>query len=94
MLDGIEVNVIDVPLEISLVPYCVFPESTLPKSEFAVLMPRDRSASLDDSRGEPALDQMPSIWKISISVRQCHYDMKVIGQHHYCVDHERVLPPR
>jgi len=68
MLHGIEVDVIDVTFEILLVTNGVFPESTLPQRDFAVSVPSDRSARLDDAGGKPTLDKMPTIREIGVSL--------------------------
>ena len=94
MLHGIEVDVIDVSLEILLVTNGVLPESTLPQRDFTISVARDRSTRLDDGCSEPALDQMPTIRKIGISLGQCHDDVEVIGQYDHCIDGERMFASR
>lgn len=87
-------NVIDVPFEIPLITDGMLPESTLPQRDFAISVARDRGTCLDDRGGEPTLDQMPTIWKIGISLGQCHDDVEVIGQYDHGIDGERVFTPR
>lgn len=95
MLDGIEVNVIDVPFKICFIANGMFPELTLPERDFAILEVRDRVflPYISGSCAEPTFHQMPPVWKNSISRRQFRYNMEVIGQHRYCVDHEWALSP-
>jgi hypothetical protein len=38
MLDRVEMDVIDVPLEIAVVANCMFPEPALPQCRFAIFM--------------------------------------------------------
>jgi hypothetical protein len=90
---GVEVDVIDVSFEILLVTNCVFPESTLPQRGLAISVARDWSTGIDDGRGEPTLDQMPTIRKIGVSLGQCHHDVEVIGQYDHGIDGKRVFAP-
>jgi len=94
MLDRIEVNVIDVSLKICLVADRVLPETALPKSQFAISVPRDRRARLDNGVTESTFNQIPTIGKIGITVRQCHDDVEMVGEHYYCIDREGMLPSR
>jgi hypothetical protein len=94
MFHGVEVNVIDVPLEISIIADCVFPEATLPKRVFPISVARDRSARLYDGGRESAFDQRPAIGEIGVSVGQRHDDVDMIGQHDDRIGREWVLPPR
>ena len=94
VLDGIEVDVIDVSFKISIVTNGVLPESALPKGVFPTPVPRDRSARLNDGSRKSTFDQMPSVREICISIRQRHHDMEVIGQNHDRIDRERMLAPR
>ena len=93
MLYGIEVDVIDVPFEILFITNRMLPKTTLPQCDFAIAAARDRSASLEDAGGEPALDQVPTIRKIGVSIGQCHDDVKVIGQYNHGIDRERMIAP-
>ncbi len=61
MLDGIEVDVIEVSLEIPLITDGMFPESTLPQREFPIPAAHDGRARLRDAVGESAFDQPPPI---------------------------------
>jgi hypothetical protein len=94
MLGGIKVNVIDVPLEVSLATNGVFPKSALPKCILPVPMASDGGARSDDGGGKMAFDQMPTVREIRIAIRQGHDDMEMIGQHHDCIDHEGMFAPR
>ena len=56
MLDGINVDVIDVPFEIPVVADRMLPKSPLPQRVFAIRVAPDWYARFDDSCGEAAFD--------------------------------------
>ena len=61
MLHGIDVGVIDVPLEIPVVADRVFPKSSLPQRVFAIRVALDWCTRFDDGCGEAAFDQLPRV---------------------------------
>jgi hypothetical protein len=74
MLDGIKVNVINMPPEILFVTDSVFPKSPLPDAPFPVSPPSPRdldfSASISQPQlGEVALYAAPSPGVIAIALR-------------------------
>jgi len=88
MLDRIEMDVVDVALEISLVTDCVLPEATLPERLLAIGMGRDRDARACECVREPAFDQAHPDGESCVSIRQRHDDMKMVRQHDNGVDRE------
>ncbi len=94
MFDGINVDVIDVPLKIPVVADRVLPISPLPQRVFAIRVMRDWHAGFGDGSGEAAFDQLPPGWIVCISLRQGHDDVQMIRQNDDRVDGERMRPPR
>ncbi|KYG19156.1 hypothetical protein SE92_01865 [Bradyrhizobium sp. AT1] len=81
-------DVVGAALEISVVANCVLPESSLPESELAAMIVRDRCTRSDHSMREYALDAPPSTRVIRVTFRECHDDMQMIGQDNDCIDRE------
>ena len=50
-------DVVNVPVEVAIITNRMFPESTLPKSEFAVLAPSNSRPCRYDSVGKTPFDQ-------------------------------------
>jgi len=61
VLHWIEMNVIDMPLEISLVADGVFPEAALPESVLSIAVPRDGSAGPHHRRRKSSFDETQPI---------------------------------
>jgi len=91
VLDGIDVDVIDVTSQIIIIPDLVLPESSLPNAAFTFEPTAftNRFATLDASR-EAGLDQHPAAREIGIPGRQGPDRVQVIGQHYPGHDLERV----
>jgi hypothetical protein len=72
----------------------MFPEPALPKRVFSIPMARNVSVRFYDSGRETAFNELPAGWKIRVTFRQGHDDVKVVWQHDHGVDFERVLAAR
>ena len=94
MLNWIEVNIVDMPLEITFVADSVLPESPLPQSHLTVWAACNRTSSLDNCAGKLAFDERPADGKVRISVGQRHDHVQVIGQYNDRIDHKWMLPSR
>lgn len=94
MFDGIDVDVIDVPLKVPVVADRVLPKSPLPQRVFAIRMARDSHAGFGDGSREAAFDQLPPGWIVRVSLRQGHDDVQMIRQNDNRIDGERMCPPR
>jgi len=70
MLHGIEMDVVDMALEITLVANRMFPETTLPQRNLSAPVARDRRSKLDDPVRKPAFDKAQSNRVVRISFRQ------------------------
>jgi hypothetical protein len=91
MLDRVEMDIIDVTLEISLISYRVLPKSPLPDASFALGNPGGGPAFIGAKSGrEPALDKSPSRRKIGVILRQRPNRVQVIRQYNPCIDSERI----
>src|SRR5580704_7290758 len=90
MLHRIEVDVIDVTLEVSVIAYCMLPKPSLPDTRFAPLhlapRPQLRRRQL---AGESAFDLAPAWGKIGIVGRQCPNGMEMVRQDADSVRFER-----
>jgi len=93
MSHRIIVNIVDMPSEIVVVANRVLPISPLPEGKLPVAMTRNRNSGLHDSFGKSAFDQAPSVRIVSVSFRQCHDNVKVVGQHYDRIDCEGVREP-
>lgn len=85
VLHGIVVNVITVPLEISVVPDGVFPEASLPHPSSAIALLRPTHRPLDAGGAQPGLREFlleiaPPRREIMVAVRQGPDCMNVIRQ--------------
>jgi len=78
VLDRIEVDVVDVSLEILLVPNGVFPKAPLPQRIFAIAMALDRRAGGDKTMRDMRLDPPPAAGEIGIAGWQRPDGMQVI----------------
>ncbi len=67
MLDRVEVHVVDVSLEIDLVPNRVLPKAPLPECVFAIAMALDRHAGGNEPMREIRLDSPPAAGEIGIA---------------------------
>jgi hypothetical protein len=68
MLDRVEMNVMDMPLQVALIADVVLPVSTLPNSFFALAdHARGPRCSGWKRAGEPALDEIPASYEIPAS---------------------------
>lgn len=94
VLNGIEVNVIHMPLEITLVANSVLPESALPQGHLAIWKACDRVSRSNNSIGKSTFDERQADRKVRISVRQRHHQVQMIGQHDYRINHEWMLSSR
>lgn len=82
MLDRIEMDVIDMPLQVFVVPYLMFPETSLPDSAFAFALFARAAAGIGmQGLGESRLDPLPAARIIGISRRQAPDCMNMIGKH-------------
>ena len=88
MLDRVEVDVIHMPLEIVIIPDRVFPESSLPQNILSTSVAETINSPGSDAAREVPLDLLPSCGEISVTRRQGHDDMKVIGQDDNGIDRE------
>src|SRR5687768_3537340 len=85
------VDVVEVPMQVVLVPNRVLPESSLPHPAPLVRLARDRNVSLTSSRREPRLserllDQTPPRRKITVAHRQRPYRVQMIRQQYERLD--------
>jgi len=85
MLDGIEMNIIDMTHKVFFVADSVFPKSLLPDTAFSVIAPglRDLDFFTTMSQpcfGEPALYAAPSFREIAIVFGQFSDTMQVVWQ--------------
>jgi hypothetical protein len=94
VLDRIEMHVVDVPLEISLVSNRVLPEAPLPEHVFAIAMTRHRHAVGHQPMREVRFDALPAAGEVGIACRQRPDGMQVIRQDHDGLDREWTLVPR
>jgi hypothetical protein len=80
MFDRIPMDIIHVPVEVSVVSDQVLPESALPDTTLALIEPTLRNPfGLRDSSGEPAFYQGPSYREIRIAGRKRPNTMKMVG---------------
>ena len=81
MLHRIEVDVIDVTLEVSVVADCMLPKPSLPDSRFAPLYLAPRSQlRRRQLAGKSAFDLPPAGGKIGIAWRQCPNGVEMVRQ--------------
>src|ERR1700735_5834088 len=80
MLNRIEVDVVNVPLEIGIIANGMFPIAPLPNTllSFADLARRSRSRT--HATRETTLDQIPPHREIGIVLRKCPDRMDMVGQ--------------
>jgi len=78
--------VINMPLEIFLIPDRVLPESSLPKLVFAAFIARYRHPRRDHASRKEALDAPPSPGEIRIIRTQCDDRMQVIRKNDDGID--------
>ena len=69
MLDGIDVDVIDVSLKISIVADRMLPKSPLPQRELSIRVARNWHAGSRDGIRESAFDELPPGWIVRIALR-------------------------
>jgi hypothetical protein len=82
VLYGIEMNIVDMPLEIGVVAYGVFPKPPLPKDQFSVSEASDAHTVFYNCCRESTLDQAHSDWEVRVAGRQSHNEMHVIRPNH------------
>ena len=92
MFDWVDVDVIEVRLEISLVANGVFPESPLPDALFAfgtpALAPVRKFMCLEIGARERLLDQAPSGREIRVAIGQRPERMEMVGKYNVGIDLE------
>ena len=69
VLDWVKVNVVDVSLEVGLVPDRMLPKARLPKRVFAIAAALDRHASANKPMRKMRLDTPPATGEIGIVYR-------------------------
>lgn len=91
MLHRIEMDVIQVPLQITFIEDQSFSETSLPDTAFALAQPAGTDPlARRDLAGETCLDQHPAHGAIAIPLRQRPHGVHVIGQYHPAQDVERM----
>src|SRR5262249_43239293 len=86
----VEVNVICMTLEVTLIANRVLPISALPQRDLSVSMTWNWCRRLQDLVCETTFDNAPPIGIICVPVRQCHHHVQVIRQDHDCINRERL----
>jgi hypothetical protein len=84
MLDGVVMDVIDIPPPIVLVPDSMFPEPALPDVFFTGAF-----AVCADALGDVIFDFPPTPGKIVVVFRQLPKAMEVVGQYDYGINGKR-----
>jgi hypothetical protein len=93
VLDGIEVDVVDVALQVGIIANGMLPIATLPNSALAPAdLARTARSIAGKSAGKSSLDQAPAQRKIRIAFRQRPNRMQVIRQNSDCDSLERITP--
>ena len=88
MLDRIEMNVVNMPREVSFVADGMFPESSLPKRQVTVRPALQVRRSRNQRSAEMTFNAPPASGKIEIFRRQCEDRVQMLGQYHDGVDSE------
>ncbi len=97
MLDGIVMNIIDVPVQICFIAYLMFPEASLPYTAFPFCLPRRalarlRTACLKIPTSKSFFDQQPPLRKVVVAFRQAPQTMQMVRQEAERHNLERPLP--
>src|SRR6516165_9151405 len=93
VLHWIKVNIVDLPLEISVITNRMLPISTLPERRLSVSVTYDRSPGIHEPVRKSAFDEPPSVRIVRIPVRQRHDKVQMVRQHHDCIDRHRMREP-
>ena len=92
MFHGIEINVIAMTREISLVAQRVLPKAPLPDATLAFADAAGRTLLASGHHlGEFRFNQAPARGEISIPRRQCPDAMQVFGEYNDCVHRKRMM---
>ena len=86
MLDGIEMDIIDMPRKVAVVADGVLPKSPLPEREVAIGPALEMKPSLDQGAAEMPLDSPPAAGKICIVCWQGKNGVQMIRENHNGVD--------
>src|SRR5438105_7267098 len=86
MLHRIDMDVIDMPREVVVVPDRVLPEPALPQRALVLAVAGDAHAARLDRVREQPLDAPPTAGEIRVPWRQRHDDMQMIGKNDDGVD--------
>ena len=91
MLDRVVVDVIHLKLVIRVVPYGVFPKTSLPDTPFLPFQTALRTAlGLRELAGKSRFDLPPTSCKIVVAFGQCPDTMQMIRQYHYSLHRKRM----
>ena len=94
MFDRIEMNIIDMPYQVRLIPDGVLPITPLPKTVFTAPVARSSAATLGEEAGEQTFAALPTSRKIDLVARQRHKDVQMIGKHNDGIHRKRTLMSR
>src|SRR5215471_10875153 len=93
MLNGVDMDVVDVTREVAFIPNRMLPIPPLPNAAFAL---GGAASGNPFTAGEPArerrFDQPPTHRKIRIALGQRPYRMEMVRQHDNGVNFKRVTP--
>ena len=82
----IEMNVVRMTLEVTLIANCMLPISTLPQRRLSASMTWNWCRRPQDLVCETAFDDAPSTRVVHVPVGQCHHHVQVIRQDHDCIN--------
>ena len=91
VLDRIEVDVINVPREITFITDSVFPESPLPKCQLTIGSAIQFKWCINQRTAEMPFNAAPAALIIEIAWWQREDRMQMIGKYHDSVNRERTL---
>jgi hypothetical protein len=87
-------NIVDVPLEISVISNGVLPKTTLPQRDLSISAAYDHRPRFHDGVRKSAFDEAQSIRVIRVAIRQRHDNVQVVRQDHNRIDRERMRAAR
>jgi len=85
----VEMNILDVAGEVSLVAYRVLPIALLPKRVFAACFAWSWRTCGRDGNCKTVVDMPPPFGKAVVTLRQSQDRVKMVGENDDCLDFER-----
>lgn len=95
MLDRVGVDVIDMTMQVLLVPNHMLSITPLPETSFSLAHPAVGNAlAIWEHSRKTGFDQTPAHWKVVVPWGQAPQTMEVVRQDHHCFDHKWMVMHR